>query len=114
MALPELSKVGSGVLGISQAQNVAICSVVVDKGRYVLYGSTRHTLADGVKVSAGPPGSLVDIATIPNAPTGVGIIPSIVIDSNAKGNVVVLRLAVATGGADNASGVVSCQLLQSI
>jgi hypothetical protein len=112
--LPEKTKTASGAAPISQATNFVVATVTVGKGRYTVYGSTRHTLADGVKLSVGPAATVVDVFTIPNQPTGIGIIPLYTFDGLTVDTVVQLRLAVATGGADTAAGVVSCQLEQSV
>ncbi len=113
-SLPEKSKVTSGQVGISLAINTTVCSITSGKGRYTVRGSARHSLADGVKLSAGPAGSLVDIATIPNAAGSVGTLPPIILDVLNSTDVIVLRLAVATGGADSASGILSVQLEQPL
>lgn len=115
MAAPEANKCIAGALGISQALNTVICSIATGKGRYIVQGSVRHTLADGVKISKGPIGALVDIVTlIPQAANSVVSIPPIVIDVTNSTDVVALRLAVATGGSDNASGLLCAQLANAV
>lgn len=112
--LPELHKFASGALGISQAQNVVICQITPGKGRWTIRGSARHSLADGVKLSRGPIGTLIDVVTLPSAANGVATIPLITVDILNNVDVIVLRLAVATGGADSASGILSIQQETSI
>jgi hypothetical protein len=115
MALPELSKTASGTVGISLGVNTVVCSVAPgQRGRFTIRGIGRHTLADGLKLSYGPAGSLVDAyAVLPNAANGLMTIPITTVDLINRTDVVQIRLAVATGGADNASGALSIQLEQS-
>lgn len=113
-SLPEKSKVASGAAPISQAVNFVVTTVTVGKGRYTIRGSGRHSLADGLKISVGQVGLLTDLATIPNAANAVATFPLITFDALTSDTVVQVRLAVATGGADTASAVLSCQLEQPI
>jgi hypothetical protein len=102
----ELTKVASGSLPISQAVGTDIC-VITDPGtgRCRVWGTVRHTLADGCRLLV----NTTIIATIPNAPNTVTDFGPIVLDLVSRTDDVILELAVATGGADTASGILYVQ-----
>lgn len=86
----------AGVVGNSQAQNTQVATLALSSpGRYRIWGTGRHTLADGLKIVA--PISLV-IAGGPNDTISFG---PIVVDINAA-SAFTVQLNTATGASDTA------------
>jgi hypothetical protein len=108
MSQEEKTFVASGVLGISQAVGTDIC-VITDPGtgRYRVWGTVRHTVVDGCRLLL----NAVVICTIPNSATGVTDFGPIIMDLPNRTDDIILELAVATGGADTASGILYAQEL---
>lgn len=89
--------IGQGSLGNSQAQNTVVATInIPTPGRYKVWGTGRHTLADGLKISS--PIAVV-ISGGPNDTVNIG---PITFDNPNASNIVV-QLNVATGAADTAS-----------
>lgn len=101
----DTSFIGSGVAGNNIAQNTNIASVLnIGPGRYRLNGSGRHTLADGLKITGIPSGTIV----IPGGAGDTVIFPDLIFDlpgiATTTFNIQV-ALNVATGAADTAAAI---------
>ena len=109
--IPEITKVASGILGISQAIGTDIC-VITDPGpgRYQVWGTVRHTLVDGCRLLVG---STTIIAVIAGGPNAVAFFGPVVVDIVTRTDDIILELAIATGGADSASGTLYAQRLDT-
>jgi hypothetical protein len=85
-----------GAAGNSLAQNTVVATLAVTPGRYRIWGNTRHTLADGLKLT-------IPVALILAAgPNDTAIFGPLVVDVTAALNITV-ALNVATGASDTAS-----------
>lgn len=112
MPSEEKTLIGNGVLGFSQAQGTLLCFIPnVGKGRWKVWGMVRHTLPDGVLLRLQATGI---IARIPNGPERATPFGPIVIDINNNTDALALDLAVATGAADTASGVIYAQRISPL
>lgn len=110
MAASELTKFSSGTAPISQAVGVDV-AVITDpgKGKWRIWGSVRHTLADGCRLAVGPVAGPTILFTIPSGPNADASFGPIVYDINNSTDDIIVELAVATGGADTACAVVYAQ-----
>jgi hypothetical protein len=91
----------SGTIGNSQAQNTSVASIaLVTPGRFRLWGMTRHTLADGLKIT-----SPVAI-TLAGGPNDTVVFGPIVVDVNTVGAFFTVQLNVATGASDTAAATI--------
>lgn len=90
-----------GTVGNSQVAGTDICNVFLfTPGRYRIWGTCRHTLADGCRLLIG--GSVImEITNEANTSQDFG---PIVIDILSASDTITLELFVATGAADTASG----------
>lgn len=105
----ELTKLASGVLGISQPIGTDVAVITAPgPGRYQVWGTARHTVADGCRVLIGATTVIPFIAASPNKSQNFG---PIVVDVLNSVDSIILELAVATGGADAASGIIYAQKL---
>ncbi len=112
MVQQEITKVSSAVLGASQAQGTLLTFISAPgKGRWKVWGTVRHSLADGILLRLQGTGL---ISRIPNAPNGVTDFGPIIVDIINSTDALALDLAVATGGSDSASGVLYAQRLSAI
>jgi hypothetical protein len=110
MASSELTKFSSGTAPISQAVGVDVAIITnPGKGRWRIWGSVRHTLADGCRLAIGPDTSPTVLFTIPAGPNAYAEFGPIVYDINNNTDDIIVELAVATGGADTACAVVYAQ-----
>lgn len=99
---------GFGAVPISQAAGTLVVSITpLTAGRYKIWGSCRHTLADGIRLVATGSSNMI-ISQTANQNVNFG---PIVLDMNTGANTVLLELQVATGGADTASGNLFVQKL---
>lgn len=98
----ETTILGSGTAGNSVAQNTNIASCLnVTPGRYRLSGSGRHSLADGLKITGVPGGTLI----IPGGPGDTITFPNVVFDLTAAASNIQVALNVATGASDSAAAI---------
>lgn len=104
--LDELTKQAFGAVGINQAVGVD-AAVITDPGpgRWKIWGTCRHTLADGLRLLVGA----VTIIQITNSPTTSMDFGPVVVDILNKTDDIIVELAVATGAADSASATVYAQ-----
>lgn len=106
----ELTKPAFGATGVSQAVNTVVATLVPgSRGRWEIKVLGRHTLADGLKISLTIGGVTTDLVQIPNSAGGVQATGNITIDLQTNADAVLVRLAVATGAADNASATIFAQ-----
>ena len=93
---------GFGTAGNNIAQNTSVAAALgIGPGRYRLTGSGRHTLADGLKITGIPIGTII----VPGGPGDTVIFPDIIFDLTAASSNVQIALNVATGAADTASAI---------
>lgn len=105
--LAEKTLVASGVLGISQAQGTDIAVINnPGPGRYMVWGTARHTLIDGCRLYVAATPIIPNIAAGAGAAVGFG---PVVVDVTNSTDDIILELATATGGADSASGTIYAQ-----
>ncbi len=101
MARQDTTLIGSNTLGASQPVDTLITLInAPGPGRYKVWGSFRHTLADGIKLT-----SPVAIR-FPGTANSVSSFGPFVIDIINNTSGINLALAVATGGSDSASAVI--------
>ncbi len=106
MAVEELTKYASGAAGNNQAQNTAVATIATPgKGRWKIWGTVRHTLADGCKILVGPS----TLFTISSAAAGAESFGPIIVDITNNTDNIVVQLATATGAADTASALIYAQ-----
>lgn len=99
----------NGIAGNNIAVSTNVCSIQnVGPGRWKIWGRGRHTLEDGLKLIVGATPIYTRIPQGPNATTDFG--PFMIDILNATDDIV-LQLAVATGAADTASGILYAQSL---
>lgn len=109
MALEEPTKIASAVLGNNQIVGTLLTFITdPGKGHWRIWGSVRHSLADGCLLRIDATGL---IARIPNAPNGLTNFGPIVVDIFLATSDIAIDLAVATGAADTASAVIYAQKL---
>lgn len=109
MYFNSLTLCSSGVLGASQAQGVDIAVITnPGAGRYLIWGTVRHSLVDGCRLYAGATPLIPNIAA--GAGSAVGFGP-VIIDIVNNTTSIILELATATGGSDSASGTLYAQKL---
>lgn len=115
--MQELTKQAFGAAGFSQAvgTNLAVISTpgafvgnMLGIGTYKVWGTVRHTLADGVRLVLGGTTVLV-ISNAPNQATNFG---PLVLNITNRIDDIFLELEVATGAADTASGNLYIQKLE--
>lgn len=95
-----------GTVGASQAQGTDVCTIFFfTPGRYKVWGTCRHTLADGFRLLANG-GVVTELSNDPNINTPFG---PIVVDILTTANALILELFVATGASDTASGTLYAQ-----
>lgn len=105
----ELTLIGHGAAGNSLGVGTDLVNIVPGKGRWIVSGIVRHSLADGVLFSQGPTASVTIKFRIPNGPnTAVNFGPFIV-DMLNNTDSFVLELGVATGASDTAYGLLFAQ-----
>lgn len=106
-----ITKVASGTVAINQASGTDI-AVITDPGpgRYKVWGTCRHTLADGCRLLLA---ATTIIANIPSQATAVASYGPVVLDVVNRTDDIILELATATGAADTASGVIYAQRLDA-
>lgn len=103
MPQQELTLVGSGVVGNNQAIGVFVASILdPGKGRWKIWGTCRHTLPDGVRFRVGSNNIVPRVPSTANEVTDIG---PFFVDILTTTDDIVLDLAVATGAADTAAGV---------
>jgi hypothetical protein len=99
--------IGSGTQGNNVVVNTSVAACLnVPVGRYRLTGTGRHTLADGLKVTGIPSGTIV----IPGGPGDTVVFPELVFDLTVISNIQI-ALAQATGASDTASAVMCLELI---
>lgn len=100
--------IGNGTAGNNIAQNTNIASVLsVPPGRYRVTGTGRHSLADGLKITGLPGGTIV----VPGGAGDTLVFPTIVVDLTAASSNVQVALNLATGAADTAAAVLCLELM---
>lgn len=93
------STIGSGTAGNNVAVNTALASFVsMPPARYRMWGTCRHSLADGIKITGVPGGTII----IPGGAGDTVTVMPFVFDLNAATTINV-ALNVATGASDTAS-----------
>ena len=110
MARQGTTFIGSGVAGNSIAQNTNIASVLtIPPGRYRLTGTARHSLADGLKITGVPGGTII----VPGGPGDTVVFPNLVFDltAAAASNNIQVALNIATGASDTASAILCLELI---
>jgi hypothetical protein len=109
MPMPRLSRYAFGAAGNSQAigANLAVISTP-GVGRWRVWGTVRHTLADGVRLVLGSTTLLV----ITNAAAGTSDFGPIIIDITNRNDDLFLELELATGAADTASANLYAEYLE--
>jgi hypothetical protein len=110
----ELSRVVSGSAGNNLGAGTDIVNFVPGKGRWIVSGTVRHSLIDGVTFAQGPTASVVVLFRIPNAPGATADFGPFVVDMLNSTDSFVLELGTATGAADTASGVIYAQRASSL
>lgn len=102
-----LTKFASGQAPISQAQAFDV-AVIADpgKGRWEVWGTVRHTLADGCRLAVGPVAAPVVLFTITAGANVAQDFGPVVIDILNATDDIIVELQTATGGADTASATI--------
>jgi len=91
-----------GAAGNNIAANTAVATLALPTaGRYRVWGMLRHTLADGLKITA--PAAVATILT--SGPNDSAVFGPLVVDMVAPGNFII-ALNTATGAADTASATI--------
>jgi hypothetical protein len=104
---PELSLVGSGIVGNNQAIGVFVASITdPGKGRWRIWGSVRHTLPDSIRLRVGATNI---IPRIPQPANDLCSFGPVTVDILTTTDDIILDLAVATGAADVAAGIIYAQ-----
>jgi hypothetical protein len=99
----------SGTVGISQAIGTDIAVITnPGPGRWKVWGTARHTLADGCRLLIG---ATTLLATISSAATEAAPFGPVVVDVLNATDDFILELSLATGGSDTASGTLYAQKL---
>jgi len=99
--------IGNGTAGNNIAQNTALGSIVnAPPGRYRLTGTARHSLADGLKITGIPVGTII----IPGGPGDTVTLPTLVFDLTVATTINIV-LNVATGASDTAAAVMCLELI---
>lgn len=103
--------IGSGVAGNNIAANTNIASCLnLAPGRYKMSGTARHSLADGLKVTGIPGGTII----IPGGPGDTIVLPELVFDLTntvVSNNNIQIALNQATGASDTAAAVLCLESL---
>lgn len=89
----------AGSQGNSVAVNTQVATIPLTPGRWRLWGSTRHTLADGLKIVS--PVSLVLAA----GPNDTAVLNQIIVDVPTA-SAFTVQLNVATGASDTAAATI--------
>jgi len=90
-----------GTQGNNIGANTTVVSLPLPIGRWRVWGMIRHTLADGLKVTA-PAAAATILCSGPNDTAAIG---PFVVDMAAAGSFII-QLNTATGAADTASALV--------
>lgn len=102
-----VSSIGSGTAPNSTAANTNIASCLnLVPGRYRLTGTGRHSLADGLKITGIPSGTII----IPGGAGDTVVFPELVFDLTAASNIQI-ALNTATGASDTAAAVLCLELI---
>lgn len=105
----ELTKIGHGAAGNSLGVGTDIVNMVPGKGRWIVSGIVRHSLADGVSFAQGPTASVTILFRIPSSPNVAQAFGPFVVDMANNTDSFVLELGVATGASDTAYGLLFAQ-----
>src|SRR4051812_39575985 len=112
MPSEELTLSVGTAIGINQAIGVFVASIQnPGKGLWRIWGSCRHSLADSIRLRVA---STNLISIIPQAGNETVTFGPIIFAINNYTDDIILDLAVATGPADSASGVLYAQRVSPI
>jgi hypothetical protein len=93
-----------GSAAVSQIVNTPVATLVLPAAsKYKVWGSIRHTLADGCKMVTP---TAIQFCSGPNDTAAFG---PIIVDVNTAPTNVAIQLAVATGASDTASATIYAQ-----
>lgn len=96
----------AGSAGNSLAQNTQVATLALTPGRYKIYGTGRHTLADGLKLTS--PVALI-LSGGPNDTINFG---PIIVDVTTA-SALTAQLNVATGASDTAAITMYAELINA-
>ena len=103
-----LTLIGSGVAGNNVAGNTLVALInAPGPGRYRIWGTARHTLADGLKFTSPIP------LVIPGGPNDTVNFGPFVVDIILTTTGINLNLNVATGASDTACAIVYAEKINS-
>lgn len=114
-AAPSLTKYASGSAGASQAQGVDVAIITnPGKGRWRIWGTVRHTLADGCRLAIGPDTSPTVLFTICAGANLAQDFGPIIYDIRNNTDDIIVELATATGGSDSAFATIYAELTSEL
>lgn len=96
----DITLYGSGTVGNSQAQNTNVALInAPGPGRYRIWGTCRHSLADGIKLTS----PMVPSIVISGGAGDTVTIGPMTVDITNNTSGIIAALNVATGASDTAS-----------